>query len=504
MKHCWLLFPIICVILLSSCSDNFDTIPNTGNLTFSRDTVYLNTVFTNISSSTYQLKVYNKNNQSIHIPSIKLALGEASAYRLNVDGIPGKSFSDIQILANDSLYVFIETTIDFSQVSDPLYTDKIIFDTNENQQNIELVTLVQDAYFLYPSKNAQGIIKTIEIGNSPMGKTLSVQGFYLDKSTIFTNEKPYVIYGYCAIPSGKTLTVEAGARVYFHANSGMIVDNGATLKLEGTLEENIIIEGDRLQPQFENKPGQWGTIWLRAGSTNHSINYTTIKNGEIGIMIDSIGNTTNPTLTIKNTQLYNHSTYGILGRNTYIQGENIVINNVGLSSIACTGGGTYEFSHCTFSNFWNQSIRQSPTVLVNNYSFVGNGGIASSDLKEATFVNCIISGNKNIELVLDNEATAEFHYNFKNNLIKFDDFNNTFVDIPEYNFEDINHFQNNIFNKKPDFKDPYENNLKIGVDSNGNNQANLDGASKVAFDILGVNRTISPDIGAYQHQVFEE
>ena len=170
MKHCWLLFPIICVILLSSCSDNFDTIPNTGNLTFSRDTVYLNTVFTNISSSTYQLKVYNKNNQSIHIPSIKLALGEASAYRLNVDGIPGKSFSDIQILANDSLYVFIETTIDFSQVSDPLYTDKIIFDTNENQQNIELVTLVQDAYFLYPSKMHKELLKLSKLVIHPWAK----------------------------------------------------------------------------------------------------------------------------------------------------------------------------------------------------------------------------------------------------------------------------------------------------------------------------------------------
>lgn len=503
MKSCWVFFSILGVALLSSCTDHFETIPSSGNLSFSKDTVYLDTLFSNISSSTYHLKVFNRSNQSIEIPSIQLASGESSNYRLNVDGISGKSFNDIQLLAHDSLYIFIETTIDFNQVSAPLYTDKILFDTREKEQQVTLVTLVQDAHFLYPSKNAQGIIETIEIGTSPNGNTLSVQGFYLDQNTTFTKEKPYVIYGYCAIPSEKTLTVEAGARIYFHANSGLIADKGATLKLEGTLAENIIIEGDRLEPSFKDTPGQWGTIWLKSGSTNHSINHTIIKNGDIGILVDSIGSPEDPTLTIKNTQIYNSASYGLIGRNSHIQGENVVINNVGISSLACIGGGRYRFSHCTFANFWNQSIRRSPSVTLNNYSFLDASGLVSKDLKEASFVNCIISGNNNIELILNNENGADFHYSFKNNLIQFDDLNGDFADIPEYDFEDTEHYQDNIFNGNPDFKNPSNNELIIGLETAGKNKADLNSASLIPLDILGIDRTTSPDIGSYQHIVFE-
>lgn len=504
MKNCWLLLLMASVLLLSSCSDNFETIPSTGNLTFSKDTVYLDTVFSNISSSTYQFKVYNRSNENIHIPSISLAQGETSAYRLNVDGISGKSFDEITILAKDSLYIFIETTIDFEQISDPLYTDQIIFNSELNQQSVALVTLVKDVHFLYPTKSAEGIIETINIGNSPDGNTITVQGFYLDGNTTFTNEKPYVIYGYCAIPSGNTLTIEAGAQIHFHANSGLIADPDATLKIEGTLDQNVHISGDRLQPQFKDVPGQWGTIWLKAGSTNHSINYATIKNGDIGILVDSIGSSSNPTLNIQNTQLYNFSNYGLLGRSTDIIGANLAINNIGFSALSLTGGGVYNFTHSTFVNYWNQSSRRSPSVYINNYEFTTGNGISSIDLNQANFNNCIIAGNNNIELILDNENTAEFNYNFKNNLIQFDDINGNFTDIPEYNFEDENYYQDNIFNGKPDFKDPYENNLIIGTESSGINHGNIDEAAKFPFDLMGINRLTSPDIGAYQHQIFKD
>ena len=63
-----------------------------------------------------------------------------------------KTFKDIDILANDSIYVFVETTINFSTVTDPLHTDKVLFDNGNNQQNVYLVTLVQDANFIFPKK----------------------------------------------------------------------------------------------------------------------------------------------------------------------------------------------------------------------------------------------------------------------------------------------------------------------------------------------------------------
>lgn len=506
MKNYWLLLPIIFIVILSSCRDDFETIPSNGTLTFSKDTLYLDTVFTNIGSSTYSLKVYNKSSKDINIPSIGLELGEQSNYRLNVDGIPGKTFQNIEILAKDSLYIFVETTIDITQETDPLYTDRILFDNGMNQQDVDLVTLVQDAYFLFPTRDSGGIIATIPIGVDGNGDTIEVQGFYLDDDTTFTDEKPYVVYGYCAVPEGKTLTMEAGAKVYFHSNSGLIVDKDASLIIEGELDNQVTLEGDRLEPGFSDIPGQWGAIWLRAGSKDHSINYANIKNASVGIIMDSIGSNSMPTLTIKNSQLYNFSNYGILGRETNILGENLVINNAGFSSLACTIGGTYNFTHSTFANYWNNSLRQFPTVLVNNFfTYIGDSGevVETRDLVEANFTNCIIYGSNNIELILDNVDGSQFNYNFKNNLIRFDDFNNNFAGIPEYDFDDITHYQNNILNEDPNFREPYENDLIIGEESAGNNMGDTNAASQVPLDILGISRMTTPDIGAYQHIIFE-
>lgn len=269
----------------------------------------------------------------------------------------------------------------------------------------------------------------------------------------------------------------------------------------------LFIEGDRLEPEFSDISGQWGVIWLRAGSKNHEINYATIKNGSLGILLDSIGSNSTPTLIIKNTPLYNHTNYGILGRQTNISGENIVINNIGQSALACTIGVTYNFTHSTFANYWNSGLRQSPTVLVNIfYTSIENNAeiIVPNNLIEANFTNCIIYGNSNIELILNKVDGATFNYNFKNNLMKFDDYNNIYIDISEYDFTDMTHFENNILNEEPNFKSPYKNELIIGQESAGNNNANNLGASQVPLDILGVSRITPPDIGAYQHIIFDK
>jgi hypothetical protein len=502
----YLITIFICAIILSSCRKDFESsLLTSGELAFSKDTVYLDTVFTNIGSSTYNLKVYNKSNKNISIPSIKLGRGTSSFYRLNVDGKPGKEFQDVEILAKDSLYIFIETTIDYTQVSNPIYTDAIVFDSGLKIQDVNLVTLVKDAHFLYPSKSTSGLVETIKLGIDADGNDVTVQGFYLNGNTTFNNEKPYVVYGYCGIQSGNTLSIEAGTNIHFHANSGILVEKNATLNINGTLNEKVILEGDRLEPQFSEIPGQWGAVWLRAGSKNNTINHTLIKNASVGIISDSI-NGTNPSLTIKNTEIYNSSSFGILGRETNIYGENVVINNSGQSSLACTIGGTYNFIHSTFANYWNNSLRDYPTVLINNFFTYNDNGTTiaeTRDLLKANFTNCIIDGSNQIELIIDKIEGAGFNYNFSNNLIKFNDIQNSFSDIPEYNFEDLNHFQNNIINGESHFKNPYLNQLIIGQNSDGINQGSINASTIVPLDILGVTRTRPADIGAYQHIILE-
>jgi hypothetical protein len=160
MRILYTLLLFCCIIFWSSCRNDFEFEPSTGQLEFSKDTVYLDTVFTNIGSSTYNLKVYNRSDQDIRIPNVQLSQGESSSYRLNVDGVAGKVFRDVEILANDSIFVFVETTADIQELSQNalefLYEDAILFDGGENTQRVELVTLIKDAVFLFPERAGLG------------------------------------------------------------------------------------------------------------------------------------------------------------------------------------------------------------------------------------------------------------------------------------------------------------------------------------------------------------
>lgn len=514
MRYFSFLALLTIVVLWSSCRKDFDSDPSTGNLSFSVDTLFLDTIFTNISSSTYSFKVYNRTDEDFTIPSIRLERGENSNYRLNVDGIPGKSFNDIQVLANDSIFVFVETTTDIlDQTNDLefLYTDKVLFDPNGVQQDVDLVTLVKDAVFLFPSIDAMtGEPMILPLGEDDDGNTVGVEGFFLDDDDLtFTNEKPYVIYGYAAIPSDKTLTIEAGARIHFHENSGIIAANQSTLIVNGELstdpelmENEVIFQGDRLEPSFSDVPGQWGTIWLTAGSTGHIINHATIKNGIVGIIIaDSNDGTEDPTLTISNTQIYNCSNVGILAQTAHIKGENLVINNAGETAISCLLGGRYNFNHCTFTNFWNNSFRNLPAVQISNFVIVEDTAVAS-DLVEANFDNCIIDGSENIEFSLNQIEGVAFNYRFRNCLMKFNDFNNQFEDNPLYDFSITSAYSNVTFNEDPDFKNPRENELNIGENSAANGKALIPTSGN---DILGTPRNnTAPDIGAYESVTFDD
>jgi hypothetical protein len=500
MRYFLTFLSCVLLIFISSCRKDFSTIPSFGNLEFSKDTIFLDTIFTNIGSATYNLKVYNRGNNSITIPKIGLENGISSNYRLNVDGIPGKEFNDIDILAKDSIYVFVETTIDANNVPDPLYTDRILFDNGNNQQHVDLVTLVQDATFIFPGKDPISMkIDSLTLNGNPT----TIKGRFLtDSELTFTNAKPTVIYGYAAVPANKTLTIEAGAKVYFHNNSGLIIDEKASLKVQGTIAEKVIFEGDRLAPSFNTIPGQWGTIWMRAGSKNNEIYHAQIKNGIIGILIDSIGAAGDPTLKLQNTEIYNHSNFGILARETNIEAHNVVIGSAGQASLAATIGGTYNFTHATFANYWNNGIRQLPAVVVNNYfTYIDANGIEiteSRDLKAANFTNCIFDGNNNIELLLDKVEGSIFTYTIRNSLIQFNDSSNAFDDNPEMDFSN-NNYQNIITNGNPYFRDTQNNDFIIGQESDAINNA---AASAFSFDILGVDRTVAPDIGAYQHIIF--
>jgi hypothetical protein len=500
------------LISLTSCRKDFDTTPSTGNLAFSKQTVYLDTVFSGIGSSTYMLKVYNHSNKDISIPSIKLAKPD-SKYRLMVDGMTGlngqgKYFPNVELLAKDSLFIFIETTVKTAEANptDFLYTDEIEFASINGIQKVNLVTLIQDAVFLYPAKDDQGVKETLLLGLDENGNELHVNGFELDQADPihgnefhFTNEKPYVIYGFAGIPAGKELVIDPGARVHFHAQSGIVVKPGGSLKVGdgwtppvdpelNPLQNEVVFEGDRLEPGFAETPGQWFAVWMLEASTAN-INHLVLKNATVGMLIQKA------TANITNSQIYNCANVGILGvEATMVTGTNLAINYAGQACVASLSGGSYDFRHCTFNNNWGSPDQVS--VSMSNYDRdPETNAIIDGDLNMANFYNCIIYGSNRVQLYLDKAGDGNYVTDFKNCLVKFNDAGTGIAGDVWYN--QVRQEQDgNKLNLDPSFRNRLSNKLNIFENSPAHEFPGPNVG--VTNDILGSPRNGVFDLGAYQ------
>ncbi|TRZ45179.1 hypothetical protein [Robertkochia solimangrovi] len=511
MNRC-LQYAIIALLIstLFSCREDFEYAPLSSDLVFSRDTVYLDTVFSNIGSSTYSLKVYNTTDEAVNIPEILLESNNDSKYRINVNGSPGKAFTNVPLAKGDSLYIFIETTLNIedlsAEASEFLYTDNLLFRSGSREQKVALVTLVKDAVFMYPKRN-NGIKESIEIGLDENGEPVRIEGFELsDEELHFTSDRPYVIYGYAAVPEGKTLAIDPGSRVHFHEGSGIYVMPGGKLEINGALsddqesmENEVIFEGDRLEPEFARVPGQWGTIWIATGSNDNTINHLTIKNAIAGIIAEG-RITDKPTLNISNSKILNSGNMSLLSRDAWINAENSIFGNAGLISVYCTQGGFYRFLHCTIANYWDAGFRATPALLIDNYITTIDGSLTGSDLVMADFSNCIIYGNKNREFILDRYANAEFNFNFDHSLLHFEDLTGAFEDIPDYDFSNTELYNTVTLNTDPLFRDPFIELFMIEDGSGAIDIGNVEKAQHLPDDLSGRSRLPLPDAGALEYQ----
>src|SRR5690554_31376 len=115
-NHTYFLGTALILVMLSSmfysCRKDDFTTDSGAILSFSTDTLLFDTVFTTMISTTKRIKVYNKNSDNLIISDIRLQNGANSQFRINVDGLSGNQHSDIEIRAGDSIYIFLEVTID--------------------------------------------------------------------------------------------------------------------------------------------------------------------------------------------------------------------------------------------------------------------------------------------------------------------------------------------------------------------------------------------------------
>lgn len=393
-----LLFLAIALAFFSCKKDSLLTNSN-AKLSFSQNSLLFDTVFTTVGSTVQAFEVLNTHKQPINISTLKLAGGTNSPYKINVNGAPGTSFTNVQIPANDSIFVFVTVTINPGKATTPfLAEDSLVFTTNGNVQSVYLEAYGQNAVFIKPTVFP------------PSGPAYSL----IPCSSVWTSALPVVISGYTVVNTGCTLTIEGGTKIYMHNNAVLDVSNGATLVINGAPGNPVIFQGDRLDAAYQTVPGQWGEILLSPLSINNTIKWAVIKNGIVGIEADSNGSGyLAPTLTISHTIIKSMSEFGLLGQDSYITGDNLLIEDCQYYCLDLNVGGNYRFNQCTFANYWSYNQRQTALLNINNYYFDNNNNLQTRAIDSANFYNCIVYGSQTNEVNLDTKGGI-FYYLFDN------------------------------------------------------------------------------------------
>ena len=466
-------------LLMPACIDESISSDPGLKLKFSTDTLLFDTVFTTIGSSTAQIKVYNPNNKNIQISAIGLGLGSNSPYRLNVDGTSSKNnqFSNIELRAKDSLYIFVEVTVDPQAVNSPVFVkDSIFFITNTNKQDIKLLAYGQNMEIL---RN-----KTIH-----------------NDSTL-TAEKPYLVYGDLTVDSAKTLTLLPGCRLYFHQKSNLIVYGN--LVANGTFNQPILFRGDRTDQIFEGIPynlvsNQWGGVFLLNKTGKHILNHVNMNSGYVGIYFSNDDRNFCPSLDITNCRIHNFLKYGLVVQNGNVNVVNSEISNTGSYSVYLNGG-KHTFIHTTIANYFNSTnVRLQPSDRD------GKAALVITELDrvvpmETVFENCVVAGSLSDEFEILSRFEDEYHGSFSYSYILKDKPNplaSMFSNVVWHDSKD-KLFKNTYYdlNKKeyynfmPDSVSPFRNIADINI------------SQLYPVDLDGNNRLEDnhPDAGAYEWQ----
>jgi hypothetical protein len=450
------------IIFFSCKKDSFITSAD-ASLNTSADTLFFDTVFTNVGSVIQSFKIFNTNSQKLRLSQIKLSGGYSSPFEINIDGASGPEVNNVEINANDSIYVFVQVNVNPSSATLPfILRDSIEMDYNGNKKFVQLQAYGQNAIFL---KNK------LITGNVSWNKTL-----------------PYVILGGLQIDTNATLNISAGTRIFIHADAPFLVDG--TLKTSGTKDAPVIFTGDRLDPDYKDLPASWPGIYFRVPSENNSLKHTIIKNAYQGIIIENLPTSSNPKLTLSQSIIENIYDAGILAANTSISADNCLISNCG-SNIQIQFGGVYRFVNCTVTSYSTiYKAHQQPVLQLSNN--ITQGGTIYSSPLNAVFQNCIFwgdGGTVDDEILIDKKGTDPYSVAFDHVLYK-----------AKNNIADAT-FISSIKNETPMFDsiDVARNIFDFHFNNHPNSPA-VDAGSVTPFlyDLDDKKRDANPDIGCYE------
>lgn len=390
----------------------FDT-GSAVDIDFSTDTLSFDTVFTQVGSTTKYFKIYNKSKQFARIDRIETGRG-TGRFRINADGFQGPVVKDLEIPPEDSVYVFVEVTIDPDQplsVSPFVIEDEVRVQCGERTSAVTLTAWGQNANYI-PRRD--GARKQVLVT--------------CDMSTwTWDDPKPYVIYGVVMVDSC-TLDIPAGTRVYVHGgqvfqggssyNDGVLyIGKYGKLKISGTSEEPVTFQTDRLEVDYQKRIGQWGRIHLAPGSKGNVISHARLYHANIGVLVDSTAEVS-----------IEHSVIGFNGNSSVaafkgsVYAVNSLFHTAAGYNFRADFGGRYNFDYCTFANI---GFGQEAIGVTNYFCFArdndqctdGRASVLNLHLR-----NSILYSSKADALVLADatEDPSYFRTSFENTIIRMD------------------------------------------------------------------------------------
>lgn len=390
---------------LAACSDNDSfTTSRSSLLTFSVDTVKLDTVFSNVGSSTYSFWVFNHGDDGIRLNSVRLKKGNQTGYRVNVDGsyldnTMGSVATDLEVRGGDSIRVFVElTAAENKQLEPQLVEDDLVFSLESGvQQSVHLRGCSWDA--------------------------LMMTNFTVKRDTTIESPKPLVFYGKgLEVDSGIVLTLR-NSTLYFHDKAGITV--------RGTLKtENVEMRGDRLDHMFDYLPynrvsGQWGGLVFTSSSVGNNLADTQIYNAMLGVRVDSAAiDSTMQRLTMTRCVVHNAKSAGISATNSFIGLYYCQLTNT-LGDCLALYGGITDMDHCTLAQFYPFNASRGNALYFVN----GNGLILYC-------TNSIVTGYKE-DVVLGecSDTTKMYAYQFVDCLLRTPEVKNDTVGFKRIQWE---------------------------------------------------------------------
>ena len=333
---------LLAASVFTSCiSDEFTTSPS-ATLSFSTDTVTFDTVFTDLGTPTARLKVFNRSKKGVSISSIKFKNPE-SIFSLNVDGVSGKEFSDVEIRGGDSIFVFIECFIDPTESNQPfLVEDKLEFMTNTVRQEVQV-----EAY-------GQNVTR--------------LKALPLDADMTLDDTRPIVVFDSLVVPQGKTLTINPGTKLLFHDKAELIIRG--KLSAIGAPGKMIDMRGDRIDnvlPDvgYDILAGQWKGIRIAPESFGNRMEYVDMRSTSDGLQLDSCADLSQTKLTLVNSWLHNSQSSVLTSRHARVDAFGVCFSEAANAVVNLTGG-VHNFVQCTISNYYLFAAITQPLLTLNH------------------------------------------------------------------------------------------------------------------------------------------